>query len=210
MKLPKNYWDKHKQRTESNMQHNETFFTPLPLIKRILDDLLNKMPHLKWLKWHDFCAADNRWAHVLATYGITCSASDINPLSPEVEKIDMWDLEPNPDVVYVANPPFSATKKLNKKFANCRRLLFGGMWVSKLPGINYSIDNNKIAFIDVDGNYRRIMSSVNYSWPGLKEPTNEVITGYERNALPKEERKNYLQVNFTHWLKKDERHIILK
>ena len=109
------------QRTKSDTirsrgRNRELYFTKIEDIRLIIKLLLEKEPDLKNLKWHDPFAADGRWGKVAKEFGIECLSSDIFPLNKDVFQQDAFDIIPQPDTLYIGNPPFSLSKKLVKHF----------------------------------------------------------------------------------------------
>jgi len=94
----------------------ELYFTKEEDIRLCIELLLEKEPSLKSLKWHDPFAADGRWARVAREFGIDCFSSDIKPLDSSVIQMNAFDIMPQPDTLYIGNPPFSGAKKLVKHF----------------------------------------------------------------------------------------------
>ena len=97
----------------------ELYSTPVPVIKKIVDNLLLVFPWLKDMVWIDPCAGDGRWERVIKTHGIECYSYDIVPLLPEVKKQDFLtadrSLYPQKPFIFIGNPPFSLLKQFIKK-----------------------------------------------------------------------------------------------
>lgn len=105
-----------KETINKRGKNRELYFTKIEDIRMLIKLLLEKEPKLKNLKWHDPFAADGRWSKVAKEFGIDCASSDIKPLNRKVRKLDAFDIIPQPDTLYIGNPPFSLSKKLVQHF----------------------------------------------------------------------------------------------
>jgi len=105
-----------KETINKRGRNRELYFTKIEDIRMIIKLLLEKEPKLKKLKWHDPFAADGRWSKVAKEFGIDCYSSDIKPLNKDVHKLDAFHIIPQPDTLYIGNPPFSLAKKFVKHF----------------------------------------------------------------------------------------------
>jgi len=110
---PKN---KNKAKAFFRGRCRELYFTKEGDIRLCISLLLEKEPDLKSLKWHDPFAADGRWARVAKEFGIDCFSSDIKPLNDNVIQMNAFDIMPEPDTLYIGNPPFSKAKELVQHF----------------------------------------------------------------------------------------------
>ena len=72
-------------RNTDNRGHNrELYKTPVHVIEKIVDDIIERRPDIKTKLWTDPCAADGRWEEVIKSRGIRCKSFDIEPLNESV------------------------------------------------------------------------------------------------------------------------------
>lgn len=104
-----------KRNTNNRGEGRELYKTPLPIIKKIVESILEHYPELKSKLWIDPCAGDGRWADIIDTYGIKTKSYDIKPLSNKVIQQDFYKLFSLEDCFIIGNPPFSQLKKFIEK-----------------------------------------------------------------------------------------------
>jgi hypothetical protein len=199
-----------KERMEANRKNNELVYTTPELICTLLDALLEEFPYLRAMPWHDIVAADGRWAEILKKrYGIKIvRSSDLVPHANGVEQLDLFDIEPDSNVFYFGNLPFSLAKRIYYKFSNCHRFFLGGRCFSNLGGINYNFEGERKLFYFPEGEkYKHVDFTANYSRPFEPLVPNKIITGYEWKELTTDNQENYINLfRGIEYLLKDERH----
>jgi len=126
----------------------ELYFTKEDDIRMCINLLLKKEPDLKSLKWHDPFAADGRWARVAREFGIDCFSSDIKPLDSSVIQMNAFDIMPEPDTLYIGNPPFSNAKKLVRHFKHkCAFIMQSSVFGLGLRHLWYFGNSSELYFI---------------------------------------------------------------
>lgn len=89
------------------------YITPTGIIKYVIEDLISKFPDLKTKLWIDPCAGDGRWGKIASVYGIECIGYDIEPLDPNVHRLDFLNqrLPITDNIFIIGNPPYNLADK---------------------------------------------------------------------------------------------------
>jgi len=142
----------------------ELYFTKEDDIRMCIKLLLEKEPSLKSLKWHDPFAADGRWARVAREFGIDCFSSDIKPLDGSVIQMDAFDVMPQPDTLYIGNPPFSKARGLVGHFKyRCAFIMQSSAFALGPRHLWYFGSNKALCFITGGGgNEIKVMCFFSY------------------------------------------------
>lgn len=106
-----------KRNTKYRGDDRELYFTPINVVEKIVESLLEHRPYLKNKIWVDPCAGDGRWQNVIEKYKIKCYSFDICPLSSGVGLSDFlkdtrWVQD---NLFFIGNPPFSLLEKFVAK-----------------------------------------------------------------------------------------------
>lgn len=104
-----------KRNTSKRGDGRELYYTPIQTIEKIIYNLVTNKPKLKNKLWIDPCAGDGRWGKVASNFGVVCESYDINPLSPNVKKLDFFKSNFDKDCFILGNPPFSQVKEFINK-----------------------------------------------------------------------------------------------
>ncbi len=108
--MSKKHYFEHK--TSTRGENRELYYTKKEDIRRIICDLLEKIPALRDYKWVDPCAGDGRWEEVAREFNVKIHSYDIEPQADFVEKLDFlgsyWN-DKTP-LFFIGNPPFSKLK----------------------------------------------------------------------------------------------------
>lgn len=154
--------------TEKRGCNRELYKTPLYIIERIVDSIIEYYPQLKDVLWIDPCAGDGRWEEVIKSRGIRCKSYDIEPLVDSVTQLDFYEMKPFDESVFIiGNPPFSHLKKFVEKalsisdkcyFLGGSQLITGGLssrveFLHRFEGAegNQKDIRSKIIFEDSNG-----------------------------------------------------------
>lgn len=100
--------------TAERGENRELYFTPKPIIKAVVSNLLFDHPELYDKVWIDPCAGDNRWVEEISKHGIKAYGYDIVPLDPYVAKQDFFEFTTplrSDEVFFIGNPPFTLVKE---------------------------------------------------------------------------------------------------
>jgi hypothetical protein len=153
--------------TDKRGSDRELYRTPISVIEKIVDDIIERRPELTLKLWIDPCAADGRWANVIKARGIRCKSFDIEPLSDKVSQCNFYEMEKfNEDIFIIGNPPFSELRKFVNKaleltdecyFLGGSQLITGGLsdkvsLLHRFEGAegNQKDHRSKITFIDTN------------------------------------------------------------
>jgi hypothetical protein len=204
-----------KERMEANRKNKELVYTDPELIRASLSVLLEDAPYL-WdgRQWHDPFAADARWAKVAREeFGIkNIRSSDLVSRADGVEQLNVFDIEPDPNVFYFGNLPFSLTKQIYYHFDNCHRFFIGGRCFNRFGGINYNLkqrpfEKRKLFYFPAENKHKIVSFAINYSRPCEPLVPNKIISGYEWRELTTDNQENYINLyQGVEYLLKDGRH----
>lgn len=106
-----------KRKTEERGEARELYKTPVHLVDRIIDSLLEWYPALKEKIWIDPCAADGVWLERAKLKGVKeCISYDLKPINENVIEQDFLALETVPPNSFIlGNPPYSLVKQFIDK-----------------------------------------------------------------------------------------------
>ena len=103
--------------TKSRGEGMELYQTPVELIERIVDSLLEHQPGLRDKIWIDPCAGDGRWGKVMTERGLDCISYDLHPLDDSITEQDFLksDFSGLENLFFIGNPPFSLVRQFVEK-----------------------------------------------------------------------------------------------